>query len=62
MALLNAGPVDLAKPLPDENVSELLPTVGHALLQVIAGHTAFHAGQLAAWRCAIGKRPVGEFI
>ena len=61
-ALLDKCPDDLQKPLPDENIRELLPTMGHALLQVIAAHTAFHAGQLAAWRRAMGRKPVGVFI
>jgi uncharacterized damage-inducible protein DinB len=52
----------LADPLPDEASREIFPTTGHALLQVIAAHTAFHAGQLAAWRRAIGRAPIGVFI
>ena len=51
-----------AKPLPDEKTREILPTLGHALVQVIIAHTAFHAGQLAAWRRAIGRAPVGVFV
>jgi uncharacterized damage-inducible protein DinB len=52
----------LAQPLPDEQGREILPTVGHALMQVIAAHTAFHAGQLAVWRRAMGKESVTVFI
>jgi hypothetical protein len=52
----------LAKPLPDEQAREVLPTVAHALLQVVVAHTSFHAGQLAAWRRAIGRTPVGVFV
>jgi uncharacterized damage-inducible protein DinB len=52
----------LAEPLPDEEVRELWPTKGHALLQVVAAHTAYHAGQLAVWRRAIGRQPVGVFL
>ena len=52
----------LGDPLPDENARETLPTLGDALLQVVSAHTAFHAGQLAAWRRAIGRPPVGVFI
>jgi len=61
-ALLAIDESGLAEPLPDENAREVLPTVGHALLQVVAAHTAFHAGQLAVWRRAIGRAPVGVFI
>jgi len=52
----------LKDPLPDEKTREILPTLGDALLQVVSAHTAFHAGQLAAWRRAIGRPPVGVFV
>lgn len=45
----------LAEPLPDARFRSLLPTRGHAALQVLVGHAAFHAGQLAAWRRAAGR-------
>jgi uncharacterized damage-inducible protein DinB len=61
-ALLGMDETALAEPLPDERVREMLPTKGHALLQVVAAHTAFHAGQLAAWRRAIGRPAVGVFL
>ena len=41
---------------------EMFPTMGHVLLQVVVAHTAYHAGQLAAWRRAIGRAPVGVFV
>ena len=40
----------LEKSLPDET----MPTMGHLLVQVVVAHTAYHAGQLAAWRRAVG--------
>jgi uncharacterized damage-inducible protein DinB len=52
----------LKDPLPDQKAREILPTLGDALLQVVVAHTAFHAGQLAAWRRAIGRPPVGVFV
>jgi len=61
-ALLRLDEAALAQPLPDEKVREILPTKGHAILQVVAAHTAFHAGQLAAWRRAIGRQPVAVFL
>lgn len=61
-ALRQMDETALVEPLPDEKVRDMLPTKGHALLQVVAAHTAFHAGQLAVWRRAIGRRPVGVFI
>ena len=48
----------LAQSLPDET----LPTMGHLLFQVIVAHTAYHAGQLAVWRRALGKRPAAVYI
>ena len=39
-----------------------LPTMGHLVFQVVVAHTAFHAGQLAMWRHAIGKRSVAVFV
>jgi len=61
-ALVPLDEEDLADPLPDEKIREILPTKGHALLQVVAGHTAYHAGQLAVWRHAIGRQPVKVFL
>jgi uncharacterized damage-inducible protein DinB len=61
-ALLQTDESRLKDPLPDEKAREILPTVGHALLQIVSAHTSFHAGQLAVWRRAIGRAPVGVFI
>jgi len=38
------------------------PTMGHLLLQVVVAHTAYHAGQLAVWRRAMGKGSVAVFV
>jgi hypothetical protein len=56
--LLAADESVLKRPLPDES----LPTMGHVLIQVVVGHSAYHAGQLAVWRRAIGKASAGVFI
>lgn len=48
----------LRRPLSDD----AFPTMGHLLLQVVVAHTAFHAGQLAVWRRAIGKESVAVFV
>ena len=61
-ALLRTDERDLAEPLPDESVRAMLPTKGQAILQVVAAHTAFHAGQLAVWRRAIGRQSVAVFL
>jgi uncharacterized damage-inducible protein DinB len=52
----------LRQPLPDEQGRKILPTVGHALVQVVAAHTAYHAGQLAIWRRAMGKGSLAVFV
>lgn len=57
-AVLAANESVLGRPLPDET----LPTMGHLLFQVVVAHTAFHAGQLAVWRRAIGERSVAVFV
>ncbi len=61
-ALLGAAERSLTDPLPDEAARRVLPTLGDALVQIVAGHLAFHAGQLAAWRRAIGRAPAGVFL
>ena len=48
----------LRQSLPDAT----LPTMGHLLFQVVVAHTAFHGGQLAVWRRAIGKPSVAVFV
>jgi len=60
-AMLRIDETTLAEPVPDETTRGTLPTKGHALLQAVAAHTAFHAGQLAVWRRAIDRRPAGVF-
>jgi hypothetical protein len=56
--LLSANRSVLGKALPDET----LPTMSHVLWQVLVAHTAYHAGQLAVWRRAIGKESTGVFV
>ncbi|MEO1527370.1 MAG: DinB family protein, partial [Planctomycetota bacterium] len=40
--------------LPDETFRAVLPTVRHAITQVLVGHTAYHVGQVSLWRAAMG--------
>jgi hypothetical protein len=61
-ALLELDERKLSEPLPDEAARNILPTISHALVQIVAAHSAFHAGQLAAWRRAIGKKPAAVFV
>ena len=39
---------------PDSAYREVFPSVRHALTQVLVGHTAYHIGQVGAWRRAAG--------
>ena len=52
----------LDEPPSEGAMHEMFPTLGHELMQVVVAHTAYHAGQLAAWRRAIGRAPVGVFV
>lgn len=44
----------LDAPFPDPQYLDVFPTIRHALTQVLLGHTAFHVGQIAVWRRAMG--------
>lgn len=61
-ALLDAEEDALNEPLSDADSRQVFSTTGDALLQVVVAHSAFHAGQLAAWRRAAGREPAGVFI
>ena len=62
-ATIQALPTRLLDEPPSEGqMREMFPTMGHELMQVVVAHTAYHAGQLAAWRRAIGRAPVGVFV
>jgi len=39
-----------------------IPTIEHLVYQVVISHTAFHAGQLAMWRRAVGKKSSAVFV
>jgi hypothetical protein len=43
----------LSMPLPDEEYRKTLPTIGHALLHILVGHSSVHIGQLTTWRAAM---------
>ncbi len=40
----------LDQPLPDENYRRVLPTIRHAITQVLVAHVAYHVGQVTLWR------------
>jgi len=47
-------PVRLEAPSPDPALRDVFPTIRHALTQVLVGHAAYHIGQVAVWRRAMG--------
>jgi hypothetical protein len=49
-----------ASPLPDDEYRATLPTIGHALLHILVGHTSVHVGQLTVWRHAMQLPRVPE--
>jgi len=51
-----AGTLDV--PTPDPTFQKDFPTLAH-LVQYLLWHEAYHAGQLSAWRRALGLAPVG---
>jgi hypothetical protein len=54
LRLNQLGEAGMSLPLPDERCRAELPTLGHALVHILSGHTALHVGQLSAWRRAAG--------
>lgn len=58
LALRTADAAVLGRQLSEED----FPSARHVLLQVVVAHTAYHAGQLAVWRRAIGKESVAVFV
>lgn len=53
-ALQRADQAQLAQPNPNERMRENLPTLGDMACFLVAGHEAFHAGTISAWRKARG--------
>jgi len=50
----------LVSPLPDQRFLKWLPTLGDAICQVLVAHSAYHVGQIVAWRNAAGKLAIGR--
>lgn len=59
-ALLRLNETRLDQPFPDPAYLDIFPTVGHALVQVLVGHTSFHIGQVSIWRKAMALPPMGR--
>jgi hypothetical protein len=53
-------PERLDVPFPDPAYLDVFPTVRHALTQILVGHTAYHVGQVGAWRRAMGFPPLSR--
>lgn len=50
----------LDQPLPDEGFREILPTVRHAVTQILVAHTANHVGQMTLWRQAMNLQRISR--
>ena len=50
----------LDRPFPDPSYKDVFPTIRHALTQVMVAHTAFHVGQISAWRRAMDLSAMGR--
>lgn len=46
--------------LPDESFRKQLPTVRHAVTQILVAHSANHVGQMTLWRNAMNLPPVSR--
>ena len=53
-AVKSLNDAKLDAPLPDEEYRHILPTIRHAVTQVLVAHTANHVGQLTIWRRMMG--------
>jgi len=53
---LDNATLDLQFPV--ETYRDVFPTIRHALTQVMVGHAAYHVGQMAIWRRAMGLPPL----
>jgi hypothetical protein len=53
-AVRQLSEAELDAPLPDEAYRVTLPTLRHAITQVLVGHPSYHVGQLTLWRQAVG--------
>ncbi len=54
--LANLGDAGMSTALPDERHRSTFPTVGHAVVHILAGHAAVHVGQVSVWRRAAGYK------
>jgi hypothetical protein len=50
----------LSEPFPDESYRYVFPTIRHAITQILSAHSAYHIGQVANWRRAMGLSGIGR--
>lgn len=60
VAIQNLAPNQLDQPLPDERYAAILPTVRHAITQLLVAHSANHVGQLTIWRRLMGMTQISR--
>ncbi|MFK7961501.1 MAG: DinB family protein [Phycisphaerales bacterium] len=48
----------LDRELPDERYRSILPTIAHAVTQILVAHSAHHIGQVAVWRRLVDLPPL----
>lgn len=58
--LEESGESGLTMPLPDVRYRDRFPTIGHAVVHILSGHTALHLGQLIVWRRAMRLPAIPE--
>lgn len=56
-ALPGVDDAKLAAPTPDERYREYFPTLGEALVVLVANHVSMHMGQVSVWRRCFGLGP-----
>jgi hypothetical protein len=61
-AVVNMSDYQLNQPLPDEKYRNIMPTIRHALTQVLVAHTANHVGQLTLWRRMMQLAPIRPYL
>jgi hypothetical protein len=60
VAVARLSEAQLDEPFPEAEYRYVFPTVRHAMVQVLVGHTAYHVGQAAVWRKAMGMAAIGR--
>lgn len=59
-SVLRLPPVRLDLPLNHQRYGPAIPTVRHAIVQMLVAHSAYHVGQLTLWRNQMGMKSLGR--